>query len=284
MEVRLARKRGFCFGVEDAIELAERTLHENEPGRVVALGPVIHNPQVVERLERAGLNQSADLDRLSAGTTVLIRSHGAGPDTYQEASEKQLNIVDATCVLVKRAQTVVRQLHEEGYQVVMIGDANHPEVRGVIGYAPDVIVVDSEDRLDEVLPPRGKLGIVAQTTHAPEHVAQMIGEIAKRPFRELRVINTLCLEVVRRQEAAVELAGEVDVMFVHGGHHSANTQELARMCRDAGVPTYHVETWAEFRPEMASGKAIAGVTAGASTPDFAIDEFVANLKAYSPVC
>jgi 4-hydroxy-3-methylbut-2-enyl diphosphate reductase len=282
MEVRLARKRGFCFGVEDAIELAERTLHENEPGRVVALGPVIHNPQVVERLERAGLNQSGDLDQLSAGTTVLIRSHGAGPDTYKEASEKQLNIVDATCVLVKRAQTVVRQLHEEGYQVVMIGDANHPEVRGVIGYAPDVIVVDREDKLDEVLPPRGKLGIVAQTTHAPEHVAQMIGEIAKRPFRELRVINTLCLEVVRRQEAAVELAGEVEVMFVLGGHHSANTQELARMCRDAGVPTYHLETWAEFRPEMARGKQVAGVTAGASTPDFAIDEFVANLQSYTP--
>ncbi len=281
MEVRLARKRGFCFGVEDAIELAERTLRENEPGRVVALGPVIHNPQVVERLERAGLNQSGDLDHLSAGTTVLIRSHGAGPDTYKQAEEKQLSIVDATCVLVKRAQTVVRQLHEEGYRVVMIGDANHPEVRGVIGYAPDVIVVDSEDSLDEVLPSRGKLGIVAQTTHAPEHVAQMIGEIAKRPFRELRVVNTLCLEVVRRQEAAVELAGEVDVMFVLGGRHSANTQELARMCRDAGVPTYHLETWADFRPEMARGKKVAGVTAGASTPDFAIDEFVTNLKCFN---
>ncbi|HSW46870.1 MAG TPA: 4-hydroxy-3-methylbut-2-enyl diphosphate reductase [Phycisphaerae bacterium] len=282
MEVRLARKRGFCFGVEDAIELAERTLRENEPGRVVALGPVIHNPQVVEKLEQAGLNQSGDLEQLESGTTILIRSHGAGPDTYSRAREKAFNIVDATCVLVKRAQTVVSQLHEEGYQVVMIGDANHPEVRGVIGYAPNVIVVDSEDRLDEVLPPRGRLGIVAQTTHAPEHVAQMIGAIARRPFRELKIVNTLCLEVVRRQEAAVELAREVDVMFVLGGHHSANTQELARLCREQGVPTYHLETWAEYRPDMIRGRKIAGVTAGASTPDFAIDEFVENLKLLEP--
>jgi 4-hydroxy-3-methylbut-2-enyl diphosphate reductase len=282
MEVRLARKRGFCFGVEDAIELAERTVRENQPGRVVALGPVIHNPQVVERLERSGLNQSGDLDQLAPGTTVLIRSHGAPPEIYDRAVQKGLSVVDATCVLVKRAQTVVRQLHEEGYQVVIIGDADHPEVRGVVGYAPNVIVVDSEDRLDEVLPLRGRLGIIAQTTHTPEHVAHMIGAIARRPFRELKVVNTLCLEVVRRQEAAVELAGEVDVMFVLGGHHSANTQELARLCRQAGVPTYHLETWAEFRPEMVRGKKTAGVTAGASTPDDSINEFVDNLQAFQP--
>ncbi|HOA75442.1 MAG TPA: 4-hydroxy-3-methylbut-2-enyl diphosphate reductase, partial [Phycisphaerae bacterium] len=230
MEVRLARKRGFCFGVEDAIELAQRTVREHEPGKVVALGPVIHNPQVVQDLEKAGLNQSGDLEQLAPGTTVLVRSHGAGPDTYARAAEKQLEIVDATCVLVKRAQTVVKQLHEEGYRVVMIGDANHPEVRGVIGYAPDVIVVDSEADLDRLLPRRERLGIVAQTTHAPEHVARMIGAIAARPFRELKVVNTLCLEVVRRQEAVAELCAEVDVMFVLGGLHSANTRELARIC------------------------------------------------------
>ncbi|MBP7937619.1 MAG: 4-hydroxy-3-methylbut-2-enyl diphosphate reductase [Phycisphaerae bacterium] len=280
MEVRLARKRGFCFGVEDAIELAERTLSEKGTGGVVALGPVIHNAQVVERLERAGLNQSADLESLAPGTSVLIRSHGAAPETYQQVRDRGLEIVDATCVLVKRAQTVVRQLHEEGYQVVMIGDANHPEVRGVIGYAPNVIVVDSEEHLDEVLPPRGRLGILCQTTHAPEHVAEMIGAIARRPFRELKVVNTLCLEVVRRQEAAVELAHEVDVMFVLGGLHSANTQELARLCREEGTRTFHLETWDQFEPEMVDGCRVAGITAGASTPDFIIDAFVQKLEAF----
>ncbi|NLX23544.1 MAG: 4-hydroxy-3-methylbut-2-enyl diphosphate reductase [Phycisphaerae bacterium] len=283
MQVKLARKRGFCFGVEDAIELAERTLAEHEPGHVVALGPVIHNRQVVEQLERAGLNQSAELERLAPHTTVLIRSHGVGPETYDQARDLQLELVDATCVLVKRAQTVVRQLHEEGYQVVMIGDANHPEVRGVTSYAPNVIVVDREEDLAAALPSRGRLGIVAQTTHAPEHVAQMIGAIARHPFRELKIVNTLCLEVVRRQEAAAELAREVDVMFVLGGLHSANTQELARICSEVGVDTYHLETWGQFRPEMARGHQVAGVTAGASTPDFIINEFADQLRQFDPL-
>ncbi len=277
MEVRLARKHGFCFGVEQAIALAERTL-EDAPGHVAVLGPLIHNPEVVRKLENAGLNQSARLEDLEPGTTVLIRSHGVGPEIYELARQRGINLVDATCRLVKRAQTVVKQLHEEGYQVVMIGDANHPEVKGVIGYAPNVIVVEREDELENKLPKRGKLGIVAQTTHAPEHVARMIGAIAALPFQELRVVNTLCLEVVRRQEAAVELAREVDVMFVLGGLNSANTCELARLCQAEGVRTFHLETWADFRPEMVQGCKVAGLTAGASTPDDTITEFANRLR------
>lgn len=280
MQVKLASKRGFCFGVEDAIELAERTVREHQ--QVVALGPLIHNRQVVEKLEREGLNQSGELEEIDPSTTVLIRSHGAEPGTYERAAQRNLEIVDATCVLVKRAQNVVKQLHEEGYQVVMIGDAEHPEVKGVIGYAPNVIVVDSPDTLDDVLPRRGKLGIVAQTTHTPEHVAEMIGAIAARPFRELKIVNTLCLEVVRRQEAAVELCREVDVMFVLGGFHSANTRELARLCQEEGIDTYHLETWEQFRPEMVRGHKIAGITAGASTPEFIIREFAEKLEAFQP--
>jgi len=171
----------------------------------------------------------------------------------------------------------VRQLHEEGYQVVMIGDRNHPEVQGVIGYAPNVIVVDRKEDLS-ALPKHGKLGIVAQTTHAPEHVGEIVGIMVSMPYRELKVVNTLCLEVIRRQQAAVELAREVDVMFVLGGLHSANTRELARLCQEEGVETYHLETWEQFRPEMARGKSIAGVTAGASTPEWVIQEFVEKLQ------
>ncbi len=280
MEVRLATKRGFCFGVEDAIELAQRTVRANEPGRVAALGPVIHNRQVVEKLQREGLDQSGRLEDLPPGSTVLIRSHGVGPETYDQARRHGLNVADATCVLVKRAQTVVRQLHEEGYQVVMIGDREHPEVKGVIGYAPDVIVVDAEDDLERVLPRRARLGIVAQTTHAPDHVARMIGAIAALPFRELKVVNTLCLEVIRRQEAAAELCREVDVMFVLGGLHSANTRELAAICQKQGLPTYHLECWGQFRPEMVRGHRVAGITAGASTPDEVINEFAERLRAF----
>lgn len=279
MKVKLATTRGFCFGVEDAIEIGEQALKKHKDGKIVALGPVIHNQQVVQKLEEAGLNQSADLESLEEGTTVLIRSHGESPETFQRARERKLNIVDATCVLVKRAQNVVKQLHEEGYKVVMIGDKNHPEVRGVIGYAPDVIVVAKGDDLEKAIPYRDRIGIVAQTTHAPEHVAEMIGEIAKRPFRELKIVNTLCLEVTRRQDAAVALCEEVQVMFVLGGLHSANTQELARLCRQQETPTYHLETWEDFQPSTAKCKTVAGVTAGASTPEWVITEFVEKLEA-----
>src|SRR5690606_2424706 len=121
-----------------------------------------------------------------------------------------------------------------------------------------------------------------QTTHAPEHVGEMIGAIAARPFRELKVVNTLCLEVVRRQEAAVELAAEVDVMFVLGGLHSANTQELARLCKEQGCRTFHLETWEQFKPEMVAGCKVAGLTAGASTPEDIISEFAQKLREFDP--
>lgn len=279
MQVKLASSRGFCFGVEDAIEIAEAAVGQYGPGKVVALGPVIHNKQVVGKLEQAGLNQSGDLETIPSDKAVLIRSHGATPETLQRAKDRGLNIVDATCVLVTRAQNVVRQLHEEGYHVVMIGDPNHPEVIGVISHAPVVTVIDSDSDLDDALPYKERLGIVAQTTHSPEHVADMIAKILRRPYREVKIVNTLCLEVTRRQEAAVALTREVDVMFVLGGLNSANTREMARLCTEQGCPTYHIETWEQLRPEMVLGKRVAGVTAGASTPDWVINEFVSNLEA-----
>ncbi len=278
MKVRLAESRGFCFGVEDAIEAAEGALQANGSGKVVALGPVIHNKQVVDRLQQQGLDQTADLETIDPAKVLLIRSHGADPETFQRAADRGLEVVDATCVLVKRAQNVVRQLHEEGYHVLMIGDPDHPEVRGVIGYAPNVTVIDRGANLEEALPYRERLGIVAQTTHSPEHVADMIAEILKRPYREVKIVNTLCLEVTRRQEAAIALAHEVDVMFVLGGLHSANTRELARLCREEECETYHLETWDQFEPAMAAGKKTAGVTAGASTPETVISEFVRGLE------
>ena len=279
MLVKLAHSRGFCFGVEDAIELAEAAVEQHGAGQVVALGPVIHNQQVVGRLEEAGLEQSGELETIDPSRVLLIRSHGAPPETFDRAKERGLQIFDATCVLVKRAQNVVKQLHEEGYHVVMIGDPNHPEVVGVIGYAPNVTVVDEGTDLEEALPYKERIGIVAQTTHSPEHVAGMIAKIVSRPYREVKIVNTLCLEVTRRQEAAIELAHQVEVMFVLGGFHSANTREMARLCREAGRQTYHLETWDQFEPSMVEGKQVAGVTAGASTPEWVIADFVRNLEA-----
>ncbi|MCG3132233.1 MAG: 4-hydroxy-3-methylbut-2-enyl diphosphate reductase [Phycisphaerae bacterium] len=279
MEVKLAKSRGFCFGVEDAVEIAERALADRGAGNVIALGPVIHNPQVVSRLEEQGLSQTGVLERIEPGKSVLIRSHGARPETYEQARGLGLNIVDATCVLVKHAQDAVRRLHEEGYHVVMIGDPNHPEVRGVIGYAPVVTVIDEGSDLEDALPYRERLGIVAQTTHSPEHVAQMIAKILVRPYKEVKIINTLCLEVTRRQESALALCDEVEVMFVLGGLKSANTREMVRLCREKGRETHHLETHEQLTADMTAGKRVAGVTAGASTPEWVITEFVEKLRA-----
>ena len=279
MEVRLATARGFCFGVEDAIEAAEAAVTEYGTGRVVALGPLIHNQQVVRKLADAGLDQAANLEDVDSDKTLLIRSHGEGPETFAQAHARGLNVVDATCKLVKRAQQVVKQLHDEGYHVVMIGNAEHPEVRGVIGYAPKVTVIDHETDLDQALSHRRRIGIVAQTTHSPAYVAEVVAKIVQRPYREVKIVNTLCLEVMRRQEAAVALAREVDVMFVLGGLHSANTREIARLCREQGCDTHHIETWEHFASAMVRGKRVAGVTAGASTPKSVIEDFARNLEA-----
>ncbi len=169
----------------------------------------------------------------------------------------------------------------DGYRVVVVGQASHPEVRSVCGYAPDVICVDSPEHLDR-LPVGGKLGIICQTTHSVEHFGDIVGRIVARGYAEVKVVNTLCNEVADRQAAAVELAREVDVMFVLGAKQSANTRELARLCEKEGVPTHHLESWSEFRPEMAAGMKVAGITAGASTPEDVVEEFAARLADFEP--
>ena len=279
MNVLTAEKRGFCFGVQDAVELALQTAGGNHQGTVYALGPVIHNPQEVARLEAAGVNQTADLDAIPAGSTLLIRSHGVRPEVMAEARRRGLTVIDATCKLVKRAQQIVRQLSDDGYQVVMIGDAGHPEVVGVVGYAENVMVVNAPHDVPDRVPQRVRLGVVAQTTHAPEHVARVVAAIVAQPFREIKIVNTLCDEVSRRQDAAVAMCARVDVMFVLGGLHSANTRQLARLCEEQSVTTWHVETWDQFRPEMVAGKTTAGVAAGTSTPEWIIQDFVERLSA-----
>lgn len=279
MKVLVAEKCGFCPGVRNAINLARRTLETDD--KVSSLGHIIHNEDVVKQLSEAGLETVNSIDAIQAGT-VLIRSHGATLDEFEQITAKGLKIVDATCVLVRRVQKIARQLNEEGYKVVMIGDADHPEVKAVVGYASDVEVVGSEADLDK-LNARKKLGIICQTTQSPDHFAQMIAAIARRGFTEMKVINTLCRETMERQEAAVKLCRQVDIMFVLGGLHSANTRKLAELCKKHNPQTYHLQNWAELDKKTLSGKRTAGVTAGASTPDEVIEEFVTGLRDYEPV-
>ncbi len=287
MEVLVADKKGFCFGVKHAISLAEKLLAEGK--KVYCLGDLIHNKQVVNRLSQAGLEVVENLDEITTlwnGTgnkqvqipTVLIRSHGCRPELAEEVKSRGLQLVDATCILVKHAQKIVSELYQQGYQVIIVGDPNHPEVEGLIGYAPDVLVVESEEDLKKI-PKSNKLAVISQTTHSAEDFGRIVGLIAMGGYEEMKVVNTICRETARRQDSAISLCQQVQVMFVLGSRHSANTRELANLCQRNGVETHHLQNWQEFSPEFVQGKTRAGVTAGASTPDWIIEEFVENLRA-----
>jgi (E)-4-hydroxy-3-methyl-but-2-enyl pyrophosphate reductase len=277
MKVIVAEKSGFCQGVNNAISTAETVL-TSRPGPIYSLGSVIHNKDVVRRLEKAGLIMAHNVEQIQTGT-VIIRSHGAVPEQVDRLKEKGLKIVDATCVLVKRVQRIAKELEKAGYKVVIIGDENHPEIQAVMGCARDVVVVADEADLHK-LPKNSKLGIICQTTQSPEHVSSMLGAIAKAGFQELKVINTLCKEAIKRQQSAVKLCKQVDIMFVLGDLESANTRRLAELCKKYNKQTFHLQNWNELDKNILSGKNIAGVTAGASTPEWIIAEFVENIAAF----
>jgi 4-hydroxy-3-methylbut-2-enyl diphosphate reductase len=276
MEVLVADKCGFCLGVNSAIELAKKTLAEQN--NVYSLGPLIHNQDVVEELAQSGLKTVESVDSINSGT-ILIRSHGATAEQLEQIKDKGLQIVDATCVLVKRLQRISQKLNEQGYKVVVIGDVDHPEVKAIVGFAKNVLVIGSKSDMHK-LPDRGKLGVICQTTQSPQYFAEILGEIVKRGFSELKVINTLCSEAIKRQNSAVELCRKVDIMFVLGGLHSANTRKLAELCRKQNNQTFHLQNWKELDKSILYGKKVAGVTAGASTPDRIIAEFVESLRAF----
>jgi 4-hydroxy-3-methylbut-2-enyl diphosphate reductase len=276
MKVIVAEKCGFCPGVRNAISMAEKVLAEQHD--VYSLGPIIHNKDVVKRLAQKGLKTVDSAEEIPSGT-VLIRSHGAAPEEIARLKKKGLNIVDATCVLVKRVQKIAQELESEGYEVVVIGDKNHPEVQAVVGCVKYVAVIGDESDLNK-LTDDGKLGIVCQTTQSPEHFCKMLHLISHYGFSEMKVINTLCKEAIKRQESAVELCKKVDIMFVLGGLESANTRKLAELCKKYNNQTFHLQNWSEFDKRILFGKSIAGVTAGASTPQWVITEFVENLEVF----
>jgi (E)-4-hydroxy-3-methyl-but-2-enyl pyrophosphate reductase len=281
MKVIVAEKYGFCAGVRNAISTAEKVL--SEKGKVYSLGPIIHNPDVVRRLAQKGLITVDNVEQIPAGATVLIRSHGAGAEQIAHLKEENAEIIDATCVLVKRMQQIAAQMEEEGYKVVIVGDREHPEVQAVVGCTKQAVVVGDEGDI-KTIGGNGRLGVVCQTTQSPEFFGQMLSAIAKSGFNEMKVINTLCKEAIKRQQAAVDLCRKVDIMFVLGGLESANTRKLAELCKKYNKKTFHLQSWQEFDKKLvfgsqATGGLTAGVTAGASTPQWVIDEFVKNLAA-----
>ena len=274
-EVKLAVSAGFCFGVERAVKMAVSALDEFG-GPVYTLGPIIHNPQEVLRLQDMGIRMAQTLEEIPKGT-VVIRSHGAPKGVIEQAEEMGLKVVDATCPLVQRLKERVRELADQGYQVIIVGESDHPEVMAVLSYAPDSCLVVRG--LEGVEPGNlnKKVGLVAQTTQSLENL-QAVASLCIYHCREVRTYNTICHATHKRGAEALELARQVDVMIVVGGKNSANTTRLAQAVSQGGTTTYHIESAAELIDLEIPPGAPIGVTAGASTPGWVIDEVLSALK------
>lgn len=268
MKIILAKQAGFCFGVKRATQMAFEAAGKDQ--KTFTLGPIIHSPQVVGRLEELGIRALDSLDGIDSGT-IIIRSHGVEQQEINEAQEKHLDIVDATCPFVKKAQDHVKSLSEAGYSVVVVGDADHPEVQGIVSYGGEKVFVVASGEEAKKLPRMKKIGVVAQTTQSFENFKNIVSECLLRGS-EIRVYNTICDATAVRQEEAKELAGRVDRMLVVGGFNSANTRRLVEVCTEIQPHTYHIETAAEIDPAWFEGAGSVGITAGASTPKWIIDE------------
>ncbi len=275
MKIILAEKAGFCFGVKRAIETAFKAASK---GRVYCLGPLIHNPQEIERLRQEGVETVESLDVLSKGDAVIIRSHGVPPSVLARARDKGLTIIDLTCPFVGKAQRHAALLREEGYQVVVVGEKKHPEVHSILGHAgPDALVVENPEAVAG-MQFQQRIGVVAQTTQAYSNFSGVVLKLLELS-KELKIFNTICTSTAERQESAQTLAGKADVMIVVGGRNSANTTRLVSLCREEGKQTYHIEVAEEIQSGWLKGAGTVGVTAGASTPDWIIDQVLRRLQA-----
>jgi 4-hydroxy-3-methylbut-2-enyl diphosphate reductase len=285
MQVIRAKELGFCMGVRRAVDMMEAA--SGELGPITSLGSTVHNPQVVQRLRDRGVDVIATLEAIDA-RPVAITAHGVGPEVIEQLEAQGATVVDTTCPIVTRAQQWARRLVEEGFGVIVFGDPDHKEVRGILGWADGkVVTMRSEDELDAPLPDwmPSRVGVLSQTTETEAHFARFVEKLLQAHMdriSELRVINTLCNATTSQQAATDELAQQVDLMVVVGGRESANTRHLAEVARERGVETYHVESAEEIEPAWLAGRERVGVAAGASTPDAVIDEVVARLEALAP--
>ena len=276
MEIKIAEYCGFCYGVKRAVEMAEKAAADRING--ATLGPLIHNPQFIAELEAKGIACKDDLDQFTAGETVIFRSHGVGPEVYEKAEAKQLNIIDATCPNVRMAQKKAFQAAQDGYLPIIVGEKNHPEVKSIKKWAGEnAIVVEYLKDISEV-PQKDKYAVIIQTTFELQKFEEILVALQKEREGEYRVERTICLATSQRQNAAMKLAGEVDVFIVIGGRNSANTRHLYELVASKCPKAYHIETAAELEQEMFRDCIKIGITAGASTPDRLIKEAIVAME------
>ena len=278
MEVRIAENAGFCFGVKRAMNMAWDELENKNGNKVYSLGPLIHNKQAVDKYKEKGLLEMDSLDKVPNDSKLIIRSHGVAEDVYVQSKSKNMDIVDTTCPFVKKIHEIVKEFSNNGYKIIIVGNATHPEIVGINGWCNnEAFVVNSEEDVDNILFNNDdKYCVVSQTTANLEHFDKIVEKINSKTDN-LTVKNTICFATKERQLSATDLAKEVDCMVVIGGKHSSNTQKLVNICKNI-VPTFSIETKEELQKDMFEGFKVAGVTAGASTPDWIIDEVIEYLK------
>ncbi|MEA2095758.1 MAG: 4-hydroxy-3-methylbut-2-enyl diphosphate reductase [Candidatus Cloacimonadota bacterium] len=266
MRVRIAKNSGFCFGVKRAIKIALKTSKDNH--EIVTLGPIIHNPQMVAKLESENIIKVDNIEQIK-GRPTIIRSHGIKKEILEELEKNNIEIINATCPYVSKTQDYVKSLSEEGYDLIILGDRDHPEVKALRSYVDKevIIVANADELVDKQFK---KVGIISQTTRRVEDLQDLVKTLVPR-CHEMRVINTICNATTIRQNSTLALARESDVMIVVGGKNSSNTKMLARICENF-VKTYHIEIACEIDKSWFKDKQDIGLTAGASTPDWVIVE------------
>ncbi|MDY6786730.1 MAG: 4-hydroxy-3-methylbut-2-enyl diphosphate reductase [candidate division WOR-3 bacterium] len=277
-----AEHSGFCFGVKRAINMIEEVSNRYSGEDIYTLGPIIHNPQTVERMKKKGvkvLNTAEEISSIESGV-VILRTHGIEKHILDMLEKKDVTLIDATCPFVRKAQDYVVHLNNEGFPIIIIGEPNHPEVKALKSQiAEKVLVIAGKDDVVKIKNlESGRVGIVSQTTQNYEDFKSTINVLCDY-FKELHIYNTICNATSLRQQAAVSLAKRADMMLIIGGYNSANTKRLYNLCRRIQERTYHIETIGNIEDSwFEDGIETIGIAAGASTPDWIIEDVKNYLK------
>jgi len=273
MKIELAESYGFCYGVKRAIDIAEK--HENS----LTYGPLIHNKDEINRLKEGfNIGLAEGIQDVKKNDTVVIRTHGIPKDELKVLKKQENKVIDATCPYVTKPQQIVEDMSSSGYSVVIFGDKNHPEIKGVFSYAEGeqaFIVLDVSEL--KKLPLRNKVAVVAQTTRKPEDFLKIVNALIIK-YKEVRVFNTICNATFENQDAASDLAKDADVMIVIGGRHSSNTKQLHSISSQFCSDSYLIENELELCEEWFKNKNLCGISAGASTPDWIVQNVINKIK------
>lgn len=279
MQIKTAEHAGTCFGVNNAIKIAFEAAERTNGSNTYIMGDLVHNPQVVQDLLSKGVKTIKDINQLKQGDNLIIRAHGELKEVYDYCEANNINLIDASCPFVKKAQKIAEELEKQGYQVVLLGDKDHPEVRAIIDRTENAIVIPDPDNMDnDEIREYSKIGILSQTTQPREKLNKLILNILDYQ-KEIKIHNTICNATSNRQGAALELCSESDLMIVIGGKNSANTKNLFEICSDK-TKTHWISDKQELKKEWFEGKNNIGITAGASTPDKIIKEVVEKIKSF----